>query len=503
MKLKNIFGLALLFTMALFMQSCSDSDSSSTKATALSVTKDGEEVEALNFQVSQSSQMIGIKTDGDWKVSIPDADTTWLSITPHEGYGWAINDSSATNSKAYVRVTVQKNTGESRSSAITVTAGALTKVVTVTQSGHGLDPNDPFESAYSLVENIKIGYNLGNTLECDPCVATSSWIDFSKGTSAWETAWGQPVTTQETLDSIAAKGFNIVRVPVTWFPHMDENGDVDETWMNRVQEVVDYVINTGSYCVLVVQHDAGAGDASRGDSAAWLTADPDKYATNSVRFKHLWTQIANRFKDYDQHLIFDGFNEILNKEWSWTAPSDGNDASYATINKLLQDFVDAVRATGGNNEYRNLLLDCYGSGSTQVVIDALQVPTDVHPNHLLLSVHSYDPYWFCNDTDGKKEYDYYIYSFDSNCKTEIDNIFTRVDKRCSDLNIPYIFGEFGAIGEHPDMAERIKYAQYMTSKFKAYHTSGLWWMGLYDRSTKNWYESEIVDALLQGMGVTK
>jgi len=271
--------------------------------------------------------------------------------------------------------------------------------------------------------------------------------------------------------------------------------------MDRVQEVVDYVLNTGSYCVLVVHHDAGARSAGRQDSAAWLTGDPDNYASNSVRFKYLWTQIANRFKDYDDKLIFDGFNEILDKNWSWTPPTSSTDATYTTINKLLQDFVDAVRATGGNNEYRNLMINCYSSSSSQVVLDALQVPTDVHPNHILLSIHSYDPYWFCNDTNAKADQEYYMYSFDSQCTNEIDAMFARVDKRCEELAIPYIFGEFGAIGTHPDMAERIKYAQYLTKKFNEYGTTGLWWMGLYDRSGKKWYEYEIVNALMAGMGI--
>ncbi len=500
MKLKYIFGLLLFTATALSAQSCSDNDPSGSVATSLAVTKDGTTIDTLTFQLSKSSTMVGISTDGNWTVSIPDADTTWLSITPHAGYGWAVSDTTASNTKAYVKVSVTRNYNEAaRTSTITVNAGSYTKLIVVNQKGSGSDAGDPFESAYSLVENLKIGYNLGNTLDCNPDPATSTWIDFTIGTSAWETAWGQPVTTQAILDSIVGKGFNIIRVPVTWYPHMDSDGNVDATWMNRVEEVVNYVLNTGAYCILNVQHDSGAGDTLRHDNAGWLTGDPNKYTANSARLKSLWTQIATRFRDYGEKLVFDGFNEILDGNWSWTPPTSTSDDVYTTINKLNQDFVDAVRATGGNNAYRNLIINAYASGSAQVPIDALTVPTDVHTNHILWSVHSYDPYWFCNDTNDTASQSYYTYLFDSSAKTEVDAIFTRVNARAEEMGIPFFFGEFGAIGTHPDMSERIKYATYLTTKYKAYNTTGLWWMGLYNRSTGVWYENEIVSALISGM----
>lgn len=160
MKIKNIFGLALLFTMALLTQGCSDDDNATTPASALDVTKDGVKISSLDFQLSASSQMVGIETDGDWTVSVPDADSTWLSVTPHAGYGWDIADTAATNTKAYVRVSVTKNEGEARSSVLTVTAGSLTKQVAINQVGSNTDSNDPFESAWDMVGNFKLGYNL-------------------------------------------------------------------------------------------------------------------------------------------------------------------------------------------------------------------------------------------------------------------------------------------------------------------------------------------------------
>lgn len=494
MKIKNIFGFMLLFTMALLTQGCSDDDNATAPATSLDVTKDGVSVSSLEFQLSANSQMLGIVSDGDWTVSVPDADTAWVSVTPHAGYGWAIADTSATNTKAYVKLSVKKNTGEQRSSTLTVTAGSLSKQIAITQKGSNTDPGDPFESAYDMVEHLYLGYNLGNTLESNPY---GSWFH-PTGPDSWETQWGQPKTTQAIIDSIAAKGFKVIRVPVTWYPHMkDFDGadyTIDEAWMARVEEVVNYVLNAGCYVIINVQHDAGANNGSGDPHSAWLHADDD-YDEVAPIYKNLWQQIATRFKDYGEKVIFESFNEILNKQSSWTAPSAGN-VAYATITKLQQDFVDVVRATGGNNEYRNLLFSTYSdTGNDDTPVSELQVPSDVHPNHLCATFHSYDPYWFCNDSSGDDK-QYYINIFDTDQKAVIDAVFSRVDKKCNELGVPYFFGEFGAIGTHPDMAERLKYANYLAGKFNEYNTTGLWWMGLYDRAANKWYEEEIVNALM-------
>ena len=267
---------------------------------------------------------------------------------------------------------------------------------------------------------------------------------------------------------------------------MDASGTVDAAWMARVKEVVDYVINAGMYCIVNVQHDTGSSET------AWLIADMDVYPTASPRFKNLWTQIANTFKDYGDHLLFEAFNEILytNSNAGWTAPSAGS-SSYEAIRRYHQDFVDAVRATGGNNEYRNLVINPYAGGNSQLVLDEMAVPDDKHANHIMMSVHSYDPYNFCNDNG-----EWSILIFDDQCTTEIDGVFSRVMKCASDLGIPAFFGEFDG---KKDPGERVKYAQYMAQKFKANATTGLWWMGLFDRNTLVWEEESIVNALFNNL----
>ncbi len=511
MKLKNIFSFALFFVAALFV-GCNDSES--VAATGLTITSEGTAVETLSMPLGESSVMLGVSTDADWTVSVPDADTTWLVVTPHEGYGWAITDSAACNYRSYFKVTVRKNVEAPRTSTITVNAGGLAKVIMVKQDGVTSE-NDGHENAWMMVENFVFGFNMGNNLEANP------YGDWWHGTTPkdYETVWGQPEISSATIQAMKAKGVNVIRIPVTWYPHIpkfnltytgnESDYVIDAAWMARVKKVVDMVKEEGMYCIINIQHDGGANNGSGDPNSAWLHASAD-YDNVTKIYQAIWKQIATEFKDYDDKLIFESFNEILNDESSWTAPGAG-DVAYKTIAKLQQDFVNVVRATGGNNEFRNLLISTYADGTTQVVLDELQVPTDVHKNHLCATFHSYDPYWFCNGNNSdveikssdseavkkqkEQQKSYYVNYFGTDQKTEIDGIFARVDRRCSALGVPYFFGEFGAIGDHPEMAERVKYADYLSKKFNEYKTSGLWWSGLIDRTTQKWTEEDIIDKI--------
>lgn len=495
MKRNQIIVVCTLLLACFALGSCSDVENNydnglrTGNASMMEILKDDAPVSDINFSVGKGNTMIAINTDGEWTAEV--GDESWCHLAVHAGYGYA-------NKMSYNKIEVDKNESGARSTVITFRSGGVSKTVNITQNGTGTDPNDPFMSAFTFVERLKYGYNLGNTLEANHDITNPSvqqW--FNPQTIAdWETCWGQPLTTQEIIDAIAAKGFNVIRVPVTWFPHMDADGNVDPVWMNRVQEVVNMVLNAGCYCILNVHHDASEYDPNRGDGAHWLLADLETYPQISAKFKHLWMQIANHFKGYDDRLVFEAFNEILSKKGEWGNPSDPS--CYEAINLLEQDFVDVVRATGGNNEYRNLLVNPYGAGSTAEKLAGMQAPKDVHPNHILCSVHSYDPYWFCNDSDDPNAESYYIYMFNDDAKKEIDDIFARVDKRFNgDFGMPYIFGEFAAGGSHVSMAERVKYTQYMKQKFQQYNTTGLWWMGLMDRNTLEWTEIDIVNALFQ------
>ena len=164
-----------------------------------------------------------------------------------------------------------------------------------------------FETAKDAVKNMGVGWNLGNTLD-----ANSQTITDITNVGYWgqqdlssETCWGQPYTKPELLKMMKEAGFGAIRVPVTWYNHMDKNGKVNAAWMKRVHEVVDYVINQGMYCIVNVHHDTGADSYNNSGKLTgyhWIKADEDNYNTNKARYENLWKQIAEEFKDYDQHL---------------------------------------------------------------------------------------------------------------------------------------------------------------------------------------------------------
>lgn len=482
-----LYFLTLLCIMAAAMavQSCGDSDTSAN-ATRLSVTSlDTLDITQLDFGATKGSKMIGINTDAPWDAVV--SDTSWVKISAHAGYGYELP-----TRMSWLNVSVTANQSEARSATLTITSGGITRTIAINQLGR--DAADHFISATEFLEAVTMGYNLGNTLESNHDItnpSVQSWFN-PKTPIDWETCWGQPETTQDIIDAIAARGFNLIRVPVTWFPHMDNNDNIDAAWMARVRLVVDMVLRAGCYCIINVHHDASEYDASRGDGAHWLLADLKNYDTISRRYKHLWQQIAEEFQDYDDHLLFEAVNEILDETGNWGDPASSD--AYTAISKLEQDFVDVVRATGGNNEYRNLVVNPYSAGHSQAKLNGFNAPQDAVAGHILASVHSYDPYNFCNDNG-----QWNVEAFDSSGEKELDEMFTMVDKRFrQELGIPYFYGEFGALDDKKLIAERVKYAAYMAKKLKAYDTVGLWWMGLIRRQTLEWYEDDIVNALFQG-----
>lgn len=342
--------------------------------------------------------------------------------------------------------------------------------------------SDDFETAVVCTENMKIGWNLGNSLD-----STGSWIDKSSPKN-FETAWGNPVVTKELIHAVKGSGFNAVRVPVTYVEKMDENGKVDERWLARVKEVADYVLAEDMYCIINVHHDTGAGDE------AWLRANSGMYKNGmSEKYSYLWKQIAEYFKDYDEKLLFESFNEILDKNSNW---GGSNKDSYDTVNKLDQLFVDTVRKTGGNNRYRNIIVNTYGASSADSQVSGFKLPKDTVKNHLIAEVHIYDPSKFCNGEKSKWE---------TSDERELDIIFKRLnDKIITVQNVPMIIGEFGTqdkFGTDEYAKERAKYASYFVKTAKQYGITCFWWddggsMKIFDRTEEKAYCKPVIEALI-------
>ena len=346
-----------------------------------------------------------------------------------------------------------------------------------------------FETATQAVKNMGVGWNLGNTLEAN----SQTYHDFTKD-NYWgqqglesETCWGQSKTKPELIKMMKDAGFGAIRVPVTWYNHMDKDGKVNAEWMKRVHEVVDYVINQGLYCIVNVHHDTGADSDS---FKSWIKADEANYTQNKARYENLWQQIAEEFKDYDEHLLFESYNEMLDKLSSWCfasfASTNKYDAAvaksaYNAINSYAQSFVTTVRNTGGNNATRNLVVNtyaaCCGSGTwndhLKEPLSQLTIPTDPVANHLMVQVHDYP-----NIANGI-----------ANVKKEIDDMMAAWNTHILSKGIPMILGEWGTANVDKgdgktdyDVRRDVmfEFVDYMIAKCKEHHVATFYWMGLSD-----------------------
>jgi len=349
-------------------------------------------------------------------------------------------------------------------------------------------------SAQHVASKMIVGWNLGNTLE----------------STGGETAWGNPKTTQTLIDGVKAAGFNTVRIPCAWDSHATD-GVIDSTWIARVKEVVDYCINDDLYVILNIHWDGG-----------WLEENCTESAQAEVNVKQeeYWTQIATYFKDYDEHLLFASANE----------PSVSDATGMAVLLSYHQTFIDAVRATGGNNSSRTLVIQGPSTDieKTNSLMDTM--PTDTITNRLIVEIHYYTPYQFCQmtaDADWGNMFYYWGDGYLSTTDTThnatwgeedtVDSYFGLMKTQFVDKGIPVIIGEFGAIkrslADADNLALHLAARQYFYEYCNEVASSNgmvlfVWdtgspdatnTFGLLDRDTGEVADEGTVDALMSGV----
>lgn len=392
-------------------------------------------------------------------------------------------------------------------------------LLAVTASATCRAQDTEFETAAEAVKNMAVGWNLGNTLDSNSGDTLNMWIEHwtSRTPSDYEKAWGQPVTKASLMKMFKDAGFNAIRVPVTWYPHMEakfrftsnDNSNwypsrddigtkVNAAWMRRVKQVVDYVIDAGMYCILNVHHDTGAANT------AWLVASEADYEKQHERYEALWKQIAETFRDYDEHLLFESYNEMLDTEDSWCFASFAAQGSYnATIarsayngiNSYAQTFVNTVRATGGNNAQRNLVVNTYGAcdgngnwnSHLQDPLKEMKLPDDEVMNHLIFEVHSYP--------DIKNL---------SSAKSTLNTTISNLKKNLASKGAPIIFGEWGTSTDKAYEQYRsnmLSFYRYFIEQTKKAGIGTFHWMGLSDgdhRSVPEFNQVDLVEAIIKG-----
>ena len=347
-----------------------------------------------------------------------------------------------------------------------------------------VDAAEDVMTAFEITEDMKIGWNLGNSLD-----STTSSAHAGLET---ETAWGNPKATQEMIDTVKAKGFNTIRIPTTWYQHLDENNNIDPEWMARVHEIVDYAFNDNMYVILNVHHEEWINRPDLGTA----------YDEMSVKLKAIWKQIAEEFKDYDQHLIFEGMNEPraagTDHEW-WGPQQDEVD----TINKLNQDFVDTVRSVESPyKDTRLLMCPPYCASSDSTMMSTLKVPDD---DYVAVSIHAYSPYGFAMD----KESDHSTFS--EAYATELETILNGIRKQFVEKDIPVVLGEFSA-SNYNNTEARCEWAEKYITLMKGYGIPCVLWDNdargnkdqseahdYLNRDTLEWYEDsgQVIDTMMK------
>ncbi len=368
-------------------------------------------------------------------------------------------------------------------------SGSLPESSDSSVTSESLSPVDEQEemtemTSQELVSSMRIGWNLGNTL--DVCQAdrdgdgrVNEYVE--EGEKVDETLWGNPLATQELFNALLEDGVNAVRLPVTWRDHIDEAGNIDKEWLDRVQQVVDYAYDIGMYVIINIHHDGG-GDPNFG---AWICHAATDYENTLSRYKTLWTQIAERFKNYDERLIFESMNEVGFDSLNL------NDA-YKLLNTLNQEFVSLIRSTGGNNPQRHLLIAGYWTDIAMTCDARFEMPDDPAGKQIV-SVHYYTPWDFCT-TNIKDEWG------TASEQQQMEQLVGRMNSTFVEKGVPVIIGEYAASGD--DFDSCVFFIEKFVKLCTDYGIATFLWDngGQVDRYTYEWRTPEYLRVLQRATG---
>jgi len=328
-------------------------------------------------------------------------------------------------------------------------------------------------TAAQLVANIKIGWNLGNTLD-----------------APGETSWGNPRTTKAMITAVKNAGFNAIRIPVSWNQAVGgaPNYTIRANWMARVVEIVNYAADNNMYIILNSHHDENIFKFTNAGKAASLNA-----------FTKTWAQIADTFKNYNEKLIFEGLNEprTIGSAAEWNG---GTAEEHANLNEHYQAFVNTVRASGGNNDKRILMVNTYAASAEQSAMNGLKIPDDTADKKIIVSIHAYAPYNFALNQGGGavNTWSKDNASDTSGVRTPLDRAYTAFVSK----GFPVIMGEFGVL-EKRDAASKAEWAEYYVGYARSKGIPCFWWddggdFRLFNRSNLSFYSPAVLAALMKG-----
>ena len=354
-------------------------------------------------------------------------------------------------------------------------------------------------TAIELVKDMKTGWNLGNTLD-----ATGGGKSLAS-----ETSWGQPKTTKKMIDGLAASGIKTIRIPVSWSRHIiDKNYTIDPAWMDRVKEIVDWAIEDGMYVVLNIHHDNFEKNAKMPLNGGFYPTD-ENYEESAKFVCNTWAQIALAFNNgYDEHLVFEVLNEPrlcgTNEEWYYNATSPKSIKAMANLNKLTQNILDVIRASGGNNMKRLVAVPSLQASPESALARTFKMPEDYDgsKDRLIVSVHMYTPYNFAMESPG-------ITKYSDSVKKEFTSMFKKLNDHFIANGYAVYIGEYGATNKN-NLEDRVAWFHDFIKESRVYGMpcflwdNGVWEVeesdynehyGYYNRRTQKWYFPEIIKAI--------
>jgi aryl-phospho-beta-D-glucosidase BglC (GH1 family) len=440
------------------------------------------------FQATGGTNSMEIKADAaKWDLS---SNVSWIQLSQVTG-----NKGTAT-----VIVTALSNPDtNSRTATITLSAeNAPTVQISVSQVGSlypsyntspiAADATGMSSTLTQLAAKIKLGFNIGNTLEA----------------TGGETAWGNPLITKALIDFVKQSGFNAIRLPCSWNQYMSNatTAQLKADWLSRVKDVVQYCVDDNLYVILNIHWDGG-----------WLenNCTVAKQVENNAKQKAFWEQIATRMRDFDEHLLFASANE----------PNVSNATEMAVLFSYHQTFIDAVRSTGGKNAYRNLVIQGPSTDIEKTNQLMSTLPVDNVSNRMMVEIHYYTPWNFCGMTEDASWGNMFYYwgsGYHSTTDTAhnatwgeedaVNTFFQSMKTKFVDKGIPVVMGEYGpmvrstltgsALTLH--LASRAYYLKYVTKQAIANGILPFLWDtgGIIDRSNYTVKDQQSLDALIQG-----
>jgi aryl-phospho-beta-D-glucosidase BglC (GH1 family) len=323
-------------------------------------------------------------------------------------------------------------------------------------------------TASQFVKNMNVGWNLGNSLDAKGDIN-------SRGEDAQldqELGWGNPYVAKSLIDYVAQSGFNTIRIPVTWYynTYTDSDGNlhVGQKWLERVQEVVDYAMANDMYVIINSHHD---------QPIFYAGVSEDEIEQVLLDAGNLWQDVAEYFKDYDEHLIFESYNEIDNLALSWNY----SDTAADQMNRMNQVFVDTVRGTGGNNAERILMVPTLLDGYGENFYNAFVLPADTAQDKLVVTVHSYA----------------------AEFNQDLEGLFTSIEEFSDSINAPIIIGEFGTTNDYFLSDYRTAHASNFVGRAAEHGIKCIWWdngsnYAIVDRRNLAGSDTAMIKALMEG-----